>query len=715
MDIDTLRLLTHPDSARLTPKAAAVLLQLVRAEGRTMSRDGLLDEVWKGTCPTPDVLTQAVKDLRRALGDDLHAPRYVETVPRLGYRLVAKAHFVDGAELPDVANLPHVRQLAASADDRPTPDVANGRPRRYALPIAIVGVVALAALIALAAVFVQKESAQATTTKAQARWRAGERHAVTSDPGPEKLPQISPDGTRIAYVVGDIGSGHARIVLRSLAQSRVIRLSDTDSGDESYPAWSPDGASIAFTRNVGGECRMLVTPALGGSERLVRDCPNRTANYFSWSPDGKHLVTTAPSAKDANGRAIVLIPIDGGAVTPLAYEHDPDDIDLDPRYSPDGKSIAFRRGANPYSDLFIVDAGGRVRQLTRLASRIRGFDWTRDGTALVFSSSHNGLQSLYTVSIADGHIDALDIEPAESPSSARATDTVVYEIPRRRTQLAMVSLDGSGTPRELVPSTGSDGAPALSPVDGSLAFVSDRAGYQQLWLNDAKSNETFAVLGPVEPNLRYPVWEPDGAHVLITARGAAIGRLIEVDVATRTHRVVSSPDEDVRYGVSGAHPGSYIVEVADKVHGRKLIELDSPVGGTPSSRTLVEDVSRIDYDQATHIVYYTKVSQSGLFKLDPETGAEVLASRKINPAHIDGWLALNGEIYSIDPHGNGLNDIDVLDPATGDDRTLATFSAPLADLNFSVSRDGREAVVVRNAEEDTDVGAIALTREAGAH
>src|SRR5215467_9078512 len=94
VDVDTLRLLTRPGE-RLTPKAAAVLMQLARAGGRTLSRDELLNEVWKGTCPTPDVLTQAVKDLRRALGDDLHAPRFVETLPRLGYRLVAPARFLD--------------------------------------------------------------------------------------------------------------------------------------------------------------------------------------------------------------------------------------------------------------------------------------------------------------------------------------------------------------------------------------------------------------------------------------------------------------------------------------------------------------------------------------------------------------------------------------------------------------------------------------------
>src|SRR4051812_11213493 len=120
VDVDTLRLVTSPGAPRLTPKAAAVLLQLVRAAGRTLSRDELLNEVWKGTCPTPDVLTQAVKDLRRILGDDLHAPRFVETLPRLGYRLVAPARFIDDSTAAAFAPGAHSdEKKSTSATPRP--------------------------------------------------------------------------------------------------------------------------------------------------------------------------------------------------------------------------------------------------------------------------------------------------------------------------------------------------------------------------------------------------------------------------------------------------------------------------------------------------------------------------------------------------------------------------------------------------------------------
>ena len=705
VDVDTLRLLTRPDAQRLTPKAAAVLLQLARAAGRTLSRDELLNEVWKGTCPTPDVLTQAVKDLRRALGDDLHAPRYVETLPRLGYRLVAPARFLDSFD-GSGSTAPADR----SESER---DSVAGR-RRLDVPFrAALAVLALIVIGMVAIVMRRQESGAAGV---EPRWQVADQRSITADPGPENFPRISPDGTRVAYSIRDADRHNAHVVQRLLTQSRVVRLAEPAGGSESYPVWSPDGSMIAFARRIGDECRVMVVPALGGPERLVDSCVAGSENYFSGAADARYLVTTRPTAPAGTDLAIMRVPIDGGAAERIAYDHSSTDLDLDPRYSPDGTQIAFRRGASPYSDLFVMDArGGKVRQLTHLASRIRGFDWTRDGSALVFSSGHAGPQALYTVSLEDGRIEALGVQPAEYPSAARTSDTIVYEIPRMRTQLASIALGSveegvAPEMQDLVPSTGNDAAPTFSPVDDRLAFVSDRSGAQQLWLGDPANGEVFPLTESDEPTLRYPVWRPDGARLLITARGASTGRLIEIDIATHTRRVLTAPDEDVRYGVYGPRPGSYVAVVGDNGEGRELIQFESGSDGETSRLVLARDVARIDYDQAGGSVYFTRVTEGGLFRLDAHSGEETLVTRNINPAHIDGWLALAGHIFYIEAQAAGSSLVHDLDPATGEDRVVATIPEPIADFNFSVSHDRRRIVIVRVAAQDTDVGAITLRK-----
>jgi Tol biopolymer transport system component/DNA-binding winged helix-turn-helix (wHTH) protein len=702
VDFDTLRIVTR-DDARLTPKAAGVLRQLVRGGGRTLSRDELLDEVWKGTCPTPDVLTQAVKDLRRALGDDLNAPRFIETVPRLGYRLVAAARFVE--HIDDVAP----KRPAATLDTA----IVSARVPRAPLQRAVVALLALGVLgIAAIAMSIVARTPDVVVAP-KPRWHVSDQRAITSDPGPEMFARIAPDGARVAYSIG--GKRSAHIVLRTLADSRVARLTEPETGAETQTAWSPDGSTIAFIRHDGDACDILAAPSLGGPERRIASCIPGAVTYFSWSPDGERLLTTMPTSADAEDMAIAVMPIGGGAPQRLGYHHGAADVDLDARYSPDGTRIAFRRGASPYSDLFVVDAhGGDVRQLTHLATRIRGFDWTRDGSALVFSSSHAGASELYTVAIDDARIEALDVEPAEYPSTGRNTDTVVYSIPRVRTQLVQFPLDIDGDLHSNVraPSTGNDGAPAFSPVDGRLAFVSDRSGSPQLWLDDPEIGVTYALTDGDDPTLLYPVWRPDGAQLVVTARGASSGRLVEVDLATRARRTLTAPDEDVRYGVFGAKPGEYIAVVGDEGGGRALIGFENASGNETSRRVLARDVGRVDYDPAASIVYFTKTIESGLFSLDPSTGVEKLVSPNIMPTHLDGWLVRAGHVFYIEPEADAPSELHDLDPDSGDDRVVATIGEAMSDFNFSVSNDLRAIVVARTAAEDTDVGAITLKRVA---
>src|SRR6185312_15011741 len=131
IDAGALRVVTRPELPRLTSKAIAVLVELVRDVGQTVTRDQLLDRVWTGRFPTPDVLTQAVKELRRALGDDSKPPHYIETIPKLGYRLIAPVLVLDGPDSAVVVEtadaLVEAPREIASANDAPV--VAHPAPR----------------------------------------------------------------------------------------------------------------------------------------------------------------------------------------------------------------------------------------------------------------------------------------------------------------------------------------------------------------------------------------------------------------------------------------------------------------------------------------------------------------------------------------------------------------------------------------------------------
>jgi DNA-binding winged helix-turn-helix (wHTH) protein/tetratricopeptide (TPR) repeat protein len=89
------RALRGTDPVDLTPKLLDLLLHLLDHAGTLVTKEQLLDALWPGANVTENALTQAVSELRDALGDDAGAPRYIKTVARRGYRFIAQAEAVE--------------------------------------------------------------------------------------------------------------------------------------------------------------------------------------------------------------------------------------------------------------------------------------------------------------------------------------------------------------------------------------------------------------------------------------------------------------------------------------------------------------------------------------------------------------------------------------------------------------------------------------------
>src|SRR5882724_13500223 len=89
LDLANEQLVCDGEVVALTPKAFAVLRRLVEDNGKLVTKEELLRAGWANTHVTDGVLKVSILEIRRALGDDSSAPRFIETVPRRGYRLIA--------------------------------------------------------------------------------------------------------------------------------------------------------------------------------------------------------------------------------------------------------------------------------------------------------------------------------------------------------------------------------------------------------------------------------------------------------------------------------------------------------------------------------------------------------------------------------------------------------------------------------------------------
>ena len=535
VDIDTLRLLTRPDGtapdAEGRGRAAAAGARRRAARSAATS---LLNDVWKGTCPTPDVLTQAVKDLRRALGDDLHAPRYVETLPRLGYRLVAPARFVDQLTTPASASAMRIRAGRA----RRSASIAHGSrlAQRVAMPhrwLTIAGCSRSA-----------RRAAQETQRRRSTpRWH-GERAAF--DHGRSRSREFPAHfAGRYARRVFDrrCRPHHAHIVQRSLTQSRVVRLTEPNAGDEFYPVWSPDGATIAFARYIGDQCKILIAPALGGAERARSILLQRVrSTIFRGRPTRKHL-----SRRRRRGRPEPIWPSRCCRSTAAQSRRFP--------YEHSAIRSRSRRAlfAGRHADRISSRRKPVQRSVRRRRERRRGAPVDASGqphARLRLDARRQRARVLVGTCRAAGALHRVDRRRRASMRSAcsrpnfrapRAHRTrVVYEIPRMRTQLATVALDG-GEERAARPRA-VDRQRRCADVLAGRRPARVRVRSQRIAAavaHDPTSGETFPLTEATEPTLRYPVWRPDGARILMTARGASCGGLIEIDIATRTRRVLT--------------------------------------------------------------------------------------------------------------------------------------------------------------------------------
>lgn len=116
------------ETVRLEARTMRLLVYLAERAGDVVSIDDMLKDVWSGVIVTSDSVYQAVASLRRELGDDPKQPRYIATVPRLGYKMIAT--------------------VTASAAEAPAPRVAR-RGGRFVVAIAVVIGLALLGTYAL--------------------------------------------------------------------------------------------------------------------------------------------------------------------------------------------------------------------------------------------------------------------------------------------------------------------------------------------------------------------------------------------------------------------------------------------------------------------------------------------------------------------------------------------------------------------------------------
>jgi len=498
---------------KLRDQPVQILLLLLTRAGEVVSRDELQKQLWPGDTfvDFDRGLNKAVNHLRDALGDSAESPRFIETLPKRGYRFIAP---VDAGPANGHRSGPALEtQLAVAEPPEPSADaqtpsghgtVGRLRLKLWAgLPWIIAGLASVVAVISGAMLW----RATRPLDRPMMRFRVAL--------GPEAIrgrgatgeffnPVISPDGTRLVFPA-KAADGSERLAMRRLDQSILTVLSGTEEAVD--PFFSPDGQWIGFF----ADKKLKKIPLQGGE--VLPLCDTAGVEFgASWGADG-----TIIASLDAHH--LSRLPVGGGEPQVIGKPEQHGELTWRwPQVLPGGENVLFT-GLVAASGAAFYSANIEVLSLTSGLVKVvrRGgyfgrylpsghLIYVRQGTLYGVPFD---LKRLETRSEPAALVE--DIDETSRPSFSQ-TGTLLYT--NAATGVAHISwLEGAGKSQRVVSPyinlSRQAETPRLSPDGNRLALAV--AG--DLFVHDLQRGTATRLTFDAALN-RHPVWTPDGQHIV---------------------------------------------------------------------------------------------------------------------------------------------------------------------------------------------------------
>jgi Tol biopolymer transport system component/DNA-binding winged helix-turn-helix (wHTH) protein len=451
----------------LTPKALETLTALVRHGGRIMEKEELLREVWPGTYVEDATLAQNIFTLRRALGNGQgDGQKYIETIPRRGYRFIAQVRELPYEEpSPVFANEAAQPSATTTATATEPPTEAAMKAATQATTQATNEATNQATTVApsQSVAPVDDQPAEQQTHAGWADWPASTHvtdanqqtfapdepppsvttppPSVTTEPPPPSFvpaalahvapyteSPAAPSRPRLAVLV--IGASlvgvialavfliynfsvrrQAQPLARTSAPAQTMRLTRLPiNGKVEGAGLSPDGNLVAYVLNEGGRKSLWVkqTTAASRAQQIVPPLPPPDdMGGAAFSRDGRYVYYGVFSQAKQQA-AMYAVPTLGGPPKELVSN-----INSPPSFAPDGRQVAFIRAdfnqPQPVAKLLVADADGtneRVLASRTLPTLLDSPAWSPDGQVIAVAvrtlEPTPGYATISAIRVGDG-------------------------------------------------------------------------------------------------------------------------------------------------------------------------------------------------------------------------------------------------------------------------------------------------------------------------
>jgi len=620
-----------------------ILVILLEHPGLVVTREQLQKRLWPEDTfvDFEHGLNTAINKLRDALSDEADNPRFIETLPKRGYRFIAP---VSGSAAPRAhlhagppANAP--TPFAVPAISPADPSVTPPAPAiRYRLTSYLTPAVMFLLYVALIAVWYFYSHSRRGAEQSEIRIAPLNGLPRESDAA------FSPDGNQVAFVWAGEKGGYAHIYVSQIGATDSPRQI-TSSGEGTFefaPVWSPDGRYLAFFRfnDKDKDLAVYVTAALGGSERRLYTVKSqRKVDALDWSVDGKYLAFS-DSASPSEASCIFLLSLDTLEVHPVTSPPAGTLGDTTPAFSPDGKSLAFVRDTLDVREIYLLSlSGGAPQQITFDHADIQGITWAPQSDKLIFASSRQGQTSLWSISAKGGTPQRLPIagagwaiRPALNRKGNRlAYTSVVYSSSIWR---APITPDHKITPplEHFISSTGLEEGPQYSPDGKHIVFQSTRTGYHEIWRADADGSNPIQLTHIAKNLTGTPRWSPDSKWISFDSRPAGHSHVFIINAEGGQPRQVTQGDSE--NGVASWSPDGKWIYFASNRGGTWEVWKMSPDGSSATQITRRGGFAAIPSWDGKYLYYAKGRDVAGLWRVPVEGGEE---TKLLDALPVGGW------------------------------------------------------------------------------
>lgn len=604
----------------LEPQAYQLLSLFIAAEQGQLSRDQMIEQLWAGRVVSESAINKSVSLLRKSFAQLDPTLSYIETLPKVGYRLCQPL----STEAQQTAHAATEVAIATQATV-PAAVVTKSSGFKTKLGLGLLWASPLLFFVWWFFITLSPAPEQLTTPYMTAPVPVSHAQGVEYDLS------LSADGSVLLYFSSQTDKKqlllqHNKDQLQLLSEDNDIRTA----------ALSPDALQILWVkRNLQGCVVEWFLRAQPEQKKTVAQCNTDAVVKLSWQNDSKGFYLRDRADK-TQPYVLSRYRLDTAAkeqiTNPLSAESPTGELAF--AESDDGKKLAVLRYLeNQQTLLLILDSSSFVvLQQKTLPLQATQIDWL--GNQLLLSKGAELLQ----YSFDTDQLEFLFYTGRTVQSVAVVQQQIYYADYELDADIWQHDLRANKA-RIRIGSSKIDRMPRVNHK-GDLAFLSQRNGKDQIWLQPVGQNEYLLADLPGIPAFVRLQWSPDGESLIYSKDGA----LWQLTVASGQQRVLIAPEHQVEVA-NWMADGSGIIYSRKHSGDWQLWQLDLNTAATTQLTTQGGYSGYLLQDQ----LYFSKFHQDGLFQLNLSTGEEQLLIADFGKINWLNWNLSEGQIYYYQP------------------------------------------------------------------